>query len=186
MAQLTHLARDLNARAGTRDQAWINETAERLVMRQHDILRADLARSVFWSQHYPHHAWLDTRRADVFNQLASTFDEICRIMVDSRDEDGIEVVSDSGEEVEDDEMAPATEDDEDDEVATEHAAPNPWTNTAPPPPPPPCAICLENVYTHAFLPCGHKCICVTCATGRKWKICPICRAPASIVRPIYG
>ena len=41
-----------------------------------------------------------------------------------------------------------------------------------------CVVCLENKKSHAFNPCGHMCVCETCAD----KIiqsdckCPICRA----------
>ena len=40
-----------------------------------------------------------------------------------------------------------------------------------------CVVCLENKKTHAFNPCGHMCVCETCAD----KIiqgnakCPMCR-----------
>ncbi|XP_043270958.1 uncharacterized protein [Venturia canescens] len=44
---------------------------------------------------------------------------------------------------------------------------------------PKCVVCLENIVTHGFVPCGHACSCLKCATilGQKMiKKCPKCRA----------
>ena len=45
-----------------------------------------------------------------------------------------------------------------------------------------CAICLERPLTHAFVPCGHRCVCTEC--GDSWfhmhsRSCPVCRAPST-------
>lgn len=37
-----------------------------------------------------------------------------------------------------------------------------------------CIVCMDCEKTHAFQPCGHKCVCATCAA--KCQTCPICRA----------
>lgn len=37
-----------------------------------------------------------------------------------------------------------------------------------------CCICYENKQEYAFIPCGHRCLCRTCASG-KFDKCPICR-----------
>jgi len=43
-----------------------------------------------------------------------------------------------------------------------------------------CVVCLQNTKTHAFVPCGHLCVCEACvpATMSKRK-CPICRQGAT-------
>jgi len=57
-----------------------------------------------------------------------------------------------------------------------------------PPPLPLCCICMHEIKTHAFLPCGHLITCATCSeqvmatTGA----CPVCRAPATMVARIYS
>lgn len=44
-----------------------------------------------------------------------------------------------------------------------------------------CVVCMDSPRTHALLPCGHKCICASCAP--RLAACPICRVPKrSIVR----
>jgi hypothetical protein len=37
-----------------------------------------------------------------------------------------------------------------------------------------CVICMDSTKTHAFQPCGHKCVCASCAPS--CQTCPICRA----------
>ena len=178
IAQLTRLARDLDgASSATRDQIWIDSTVERLLQHQHDILHADTSRWDFWWLHYPRHVRLDTQAADVFNDMANTFEEIWRIMTSSESEEEVEVeIVAESEEAEDGGVAPphvqatAT-------VSASAAVPVPWSETDPPPPP--CVVCMVNVYTHAFLPCGHKCVCANCATKRPWSSCPMC-FPADI------
>lgn len=46
-----------------------------------------------------------------------------------------------------------------------------------------CAVCLDAQKTHALIPCGHYCLCVTCA-GAIDK-CPVCRAPHTGSLRIY-
>lgn len=36
-----------------------------------------------------------------------------------------------------------------------------------------CVVCMDAAATHALVPCGHKCVCETCA--EKLDICPKCR-----------
>ena len=40
-----------------------------------------------------------------------------------------------------------------------------------------CSICLDEKKTHAFMPCGHMCVCTTCAASimASSRKCPICR-----------
>lgn len=51
-----------------------------------------------------------------------------------------------------------------------------------------CVVCLDAEATHACLPCGHKCMCETCAglvlhtTG----ICPMCREEVTDTIQIFG
>jgi hypothetical protein len=47
-----------------------------------------------------------------------------------------------------------------------------------------CIVCMDAKKTHAFQPCGHKCVCANCAA--KCQICPICRAPVTGILKIYG
>lgn len=40
-----------------------------------------------------------------------------------------------------------------------------------------CTVCQENPSTHAFIPCGHRCVCEDCKEEvRNSKKCPMCRA----------
>jgi hypothetical protein len=38
----------------------------------------------------------------------------------------------------------------------------------------PCCICLDRERTHAFVSCGHRCMCGVCA-GKMENVCPICK-----------
>ena len=51
-----------------------------------------------------------------------------------------------------------------------------------------CCICLVNPPTHAFVPCGHRCVCAVCTTGvmDNSRRCPICRTAASGALVVYG
>lgn len=57
-----------------------------------------------------------------------------------------------------------------------------------PPPLPLCSICMENIKTHAFLPCGHMISCGGCSelVMKTSKACPVCRSPASTAMRIYA
>jgi len=53
-----------------------------------------------------------------------------------------------------------------------------------------CVICIDRIATHAFLPCGHRCICKNCSVDVKNKYhqgrkCPICKTKAKGMRQIY-
>ena len=47
-----------------------------------------------------------------------------------------------------------------------------------------CCICFTNRKTHAIQPCGHLCLCPTCAGGT-WRKCPLCRKNVVEVQRIY-
>jgi hypothetical protein len=57
-----------------------------------------------------------------------------------------------------------------------------------PPPLPLCCICMQNIKTHAFIPCGHLMACAGCAEKvmTTSKACPVCRAPATVAARIYA
>jgi hypothetical protein len=42
-----------------------------------------------------------------------------------------------------------------------------------------CCVCMDNIKTHAFVPCGHMCICEECLWELELKTyplkCPLCR-----------
>merc|ERR1712137_343909 len=51
-----------------------------------------------------------------------------------------------------------------------------------------CVICLTNVKTHAFVPCGHRCVCQECGDAmfrRPPVLCPVCRGPTQCVLQIF-
>jgi hypothetical protein len=49
-----------------------------------------------------------------------------------------------------------------------------------------CSICMEGEKTHACLPCGHRCLCASCAEpSLKLETCPICRVPVLMRARIY-
>ena len=49
-----------------------------------------------------------------------------------------------------------------------------------------CVVCLEGGRTHAFLPCGHRAVCMGCSerlAAASASTCPMCREPfQSVVR----
>lgn len=47
-----------------------------------------------------------------------------------------------------------------------------------------CAICMDAEKTHAFQPCGHKCVCEDCAAA-KYETCPMCRADVTGTLKIF-
>ena len=52
-----------------------------------------------------------------------------------------------------------------------------------------CNVCMDAETTHAFVPCGHYCVCGECArtlTSRKDAECPICRQAVTGYMRIYG
>ena len=40
-----------------------------------------------------------------------------------------------------------------------------------------CCVCLDARRTHCFVPCGHLCVCLACATSLFGGPCPVCRVP---------
>lgn len=55
-----------------------------------------------------------------------------------------------------------------------------------------CVICIDRVASHAFMPCGHRCICKKCSTEMKekklWgggKKCPLCKRGAKSIKQIF-
>ena len=46
-----------------------------------------------------------------------------------------------------------------------------------------CCVCQDAKKTHAFVPCGHKCVCANCAA--KCETCPLCRTPVTAFLPIF-
>lgn len=53
-----------------------------------------------------------------------------------------------------------------------------------------CVVCIDRPASHAFLPCGHRCICEKCSVHmkREWhggKRCPMCKKKAKSVLQIY-
>jgi hypothetical protein len=47
-----------------------------------------------------------------------------------------------------------------------------------------CIVCMDVKKTHAFLPCGHHCVCATCAD--QFQACPMCRTPVTGILRIFG
>ena len=51
----------------------------------------------------------------------------------------------------------------------------------------PCVICMDAPKDVAFYPCGHKCVCTSCADQYDEENgCPICRQPVIDVLRIYS
>jgi hypothetical protein len=55
-----------------------------------------------------------------------------------------------------------------------------------------CVVCLEAPRTHAYVPCGHFCVCVSCAKQQRQlqrspvhSSCPVCQQPVTKVMRIY-
>ena len=50
-----------------------------------------------------------------------------------------------------------------------------------------CVVCMDAPQSHALVPCGHMCMCATCAERcvETVKECPMCRAPAHQTFRIY-
>ena len=48
-----------------------------------------------------------------------------------------------------------------------------------------CVICLENLRSHAIVPCGHMCLCQDCASIVT-ESCPMCREPMVLAMRIYA
>jgi hypothetical protein len=51
-----------------------------------------------------------------------------------------------------------------------------------------CVVCLDIQCSHAFVPCGHLCVCLSCADmvmENDSKECPMCRATSQSVMRVY-
>jgi len=48
-----------------------------------------------------------------------------------------------------------------------------------------CVICFDAKKTHALIPCGHKCVCETCATESSLTLCPLCKQSYNMVIRIF-
>ena len=48
-----------------------------------------------------------------------------------------------------------------------------------------CVICIDSERTHAFVPCGHRCVCDLCSRVVP-ATCPLCRKPVKSRMRIYG
>jgi len=49
-----------------------------------------------------------------------------------------------------------------------------------------CSVCMDQPNSHVVVPCGHKCLCGSCAgLIREQGICPMCRAPLVWVCEVY-
>lgn len=52
-----------------------------------------------------------------------------------------------------------------------------------------CVVCLDDVSTIAFIPCGHMCVCGHCAIAvqrnRQQALCPVCRAQSTGTMRIF-
>jgi hypothetical protein len=46
-----------------------------------------------------------------------------------------------------------------------------------------CTVCLSNLKSHCFVPCGHVCVCSDCAANSRSfnGKCPICRAKFTLI-----
>ena len=51
-----------------------------------------------------------------------------------------------------------------------------------------CVVCMDGENTHAFVPCGHKCVCEGCALAimQIAAECPTCRGEATEAIPVYS
>lgn len=50
-----------------------------------------------------------------------------------------------------------------------------------------CVVCMTEPSVHAFIPCGHRCVCVGCSESimDDDAKCPICRRPANVCTRIF-
>ena len=47
-----------------------------------------------------------------------------------------------------------------------------------------CVVCMDAAATHALVPCGHKCVCESCAS--RLSTCPTCRTPVQAHLRIFN
>ena len=52
-----------------------------------------------------------------------------------------------------------------------------------------CVVCMDMPGTHAFIPCGHRCVCAACSETMLAQSdvvkCPVCRADFTQVVKIF-
>ena len=48
-----------------------------------------------------------------------------------------------------------------------------------------CVICWSSKKTHAFIPCGHMCVCDGCVASIQDHRCPICRMASQQIVKIF-
>lgn len=48
-----------------------------------------------------------------------------------------------------------------------------------------CVVCLDRIRSHIIAPCGHRCLCESCAASGTWSVCPICRQAATAVMRVF-
>ncbi len=48
-----------------------------------------------------------------------------------------------------------------------------------------CVVCMSAERSHAMIPCGHKCLCINCATNIVFNECPLCRTDVQFICEIY-
>lgn len=49
-----------------------------------------------------------------------------------------------------------------------------------------CVVCLAEPQTHVIVPCGHKCLCESCAPAiQKMNKCPICQSPLQTIIKVF-
>lgn len=50
-----------------------------------------------------------------------------------------------------------------------------------------CVVCLEEDSSYAFIPCGHRCVCESCAKNLEatTKECPLCRSKIQLIMKIF-
>ena len=49
-----------------------------------------------------------------------------------------------------------------------------------------CVICLSERARYVVVPCGHKCLCQSCADTSRVQACPMCRGRVQSVMRVYG
>lgn len=49
-----------------------------------------------------------------------------------------------------------------------------------------CVVCLDGENTHVAFPCGHQCMCATCAEAMTGQPCPLCRIVCEGVCRVYN
>ena len=49
-----------------------------------------------------------------------------------------------------------------------------------------CVLCGVKQASHAFVPCGHQCVCADCSTEDWLEDCPICRKPFTTIKRVTG